>query len=162
MLECLFNEVAGLQVCKKQTPTQVFSCEYGEIFTYTYFEDNLRKAASVSLLIFLTTFNLFQPTVAIHIVTSHLICSASQLTGFYVKCKSGLKWICAKHVVKGFRLIKSQDFAYSTVKKWKCCLYSIYLCYFVFFSLKKITPGTRENAFYFTATALFILEIFKF
>ena len=99
------------------------------------FQEHLRKAAFVSLLIFLTTFNLFQPTAAFHIVTSHLVCTANQLAGFCVKCKSGLKWICAKHVVKEFRLIRSQDFLYSMVKKWKCCCFmfdmSLLFCFFL-------------------------------
>ena len=30
-----------------ETPTQVFSCEYYEIFKNTYFEEHLRTAASV-------------------------------------------------------------------------------------------------------------------
>ena len=35
----------SLQLYQKQTPTQVFSCEYCEIFTNTYFEEHLRTAA---------------------------------------------------------------------------------------------------------------------
>ena len=31
----------------KETTTQVFSCEYGEIFENTYFEEHLRTTASV-------------------------------------------------------------------------------------------------------------------
>ena len=38
-------------------------------------------------------FSLFQASVAIHIETSHLICNAIQITGFYTKCKTGLKWV---------------------------------------------------------------------
>ena len=34
-------------------------------------------------------FNPFQPSVAFHIETSHLICTANQMTGFYVKCNFG-------------------------------------------------------------------------
>ena len=39
MLESLFNNVAGLKVCifiKKETPTQLFSCEYCEILKSTF------------------------------------------------------------------------------------------------------------------------------
>ena len=36
---------------------------------------------------------LFQPNVAFHIETSHLICSANQITGFYMKCNTGLKGV---------------------------------------------------------------------
>ena len=35
---------------KKETPTQVFSCEYCEIFKNTYFEERLRTAGSVIVL----------------------------------------------------------------------------------------------------------------
>ena len=37
-------------------------------------------------------FNPSQPSVAFHIETSHLISTASQMTGFHMKCNSGLKW----------------------------------------------------------------------
>ena len=37
----------GLQLYYKETPTQVFSCEYCEISWNTYFEEHLRTAASV-------------------------------------------------------------------------------------------------------------------
>ena len=36
--------------------------------------------------------NPFQPSVAFHIETCHLICSANQMTGLYIKCNTGLKW----------------------------------------------------------------------
>ena len=35
-------------------------------------------------------FNLFEPSVAFYIKTSHSICSAYQMTGFYKKCSTGL------------------------------------------------------------------------
>ena len=35
-----------LQCCEKETPTQLLSCEYWEIFKNTYFEKYLRTAAS--------------------------------------------------------------------------------------------------------------------
>ena len=51
VLESLFNRVAGLKVCNfikrdSDTATQVFSCEYCEIFKSTYSEENLRTTAS--------------------------------------------------------------------------------------------------------------------
>ena len=42
MLESLFNEVAGLQLYQKETPTEVFSCEFCEIFKNTFFREHLR------------------------------------------------------------------------------------------------------------------------
>ena len=37
--------------------------------------------------------NLFQSTVTFYIETSHLICIANQMTGFYMKCNTGMKWV---------------------------------------------------------------------
>ena len=37
--------------------------------------------------------NPFQPSVRFHIETSHLICTANQMTGFYIVCNTGLKWV---------------------------------------------------------------------
>ena len=37
--------------------------------------------------------NPFQPSIAFHVETSHLICFANQITGFYMKCNNGLKWV---------------------------------------------------------------------
>ena len=36
--------------------------------------------------------NLFQPSVYIYIETSHLLCRTKQMTGFYMKRNTGLKW----------------------------------------------------------------------
>ena len=37
-------------------------------------------------------FNPFQPSVAFHIKTNHLIFNANQMTGFFMKWNTGLKW----------------------------------------------------------------------
>ena len=40
VLESLFNNVTGLMACnfiKKETPTQVFSCEYHKMFENSFF-----------------------------------------------------------------------------------------------------------------------------
>ena len=47
------------------------------------------KLARVSSLIF----NPLQPSVACHIETSHLVCTANQMTGFYMKCNTELNWV---------------------------------------------------------------------
>ena len=52
VLEALFDKVAGLLEIKKKL-TQLFSCEYYKMFKNTYFEENLRKAASTLNNIFL-------------------------------------------------------------------------------------------------------------
>ena len=41
----------------------------------------------------MTPFNSFQPSVAFHIENSHLIWTANQMTGFYMKRNIGLKWV---------------------------------------------------------------------
>ena len=41
-------------------------------------------------------FNQFQPSVAFDRETSHLICKANEMTGFYIKCNNGLQWVNLK------------------------------------------------------------------
>ena len=43
--------------------------------------------------------NLFQPRVTSYIETSHLLCSAKQMTGFYMKHNAGRKSV--KELTKG-------------------------------------------------------------
>ena len=45
LLKSLFNKV---QLFKKETPTQLFSCKCSEIFKNTYFEKQMQTAASKS------------------------------------------------------------------------------------------------------------------
>ena len=51
-------------------------------------------------------FNPFQPSATFDIETSDLICSANQMTGFYIKCSTRLKWVnnifesCGKFFVR--------------------------------------------------------------
>ena len=56
---------------------------------------------------YLTKFvSLFRPIAAFYIETSHLICTANQITGFHIKCNTGLKWGNKQRVVNVFRLTK--------------------------------------------------------
>ena len=41
----------------------------------------------------ITGINTILSGVAFHIEISNLICSANQITGFYMKCNTGLKWV---------------------------------------------------------------------
>ena len=44
VLESVFNKIANLKACifiKKETPTQVFSCKYCEIFENSFFIEHL-------------------------------------------------------------------------------------------------------------------------
>ena len=57
--ESLFNKVAGLKICrfiKKETPTQVFSYEYCEIFKDSFFY--IRPLVTVYQLVWIMTGNL--------------------------------------------------------------------------------------------------------
>ena len=45
-MESLLPGLQGCSFIKKETPTQVFSCEYLEIFKNTSFEEHLRTTAS--------------------------------------------------------------------------------------------------------------------
>ena len=46
--------------------------------------------------------NPLQPNIAIHIETSHLFCKAKQMTGFYMKCNTGLNLV---NHLKGYRKV---------------------------------------------------------
>ena len=37
--------------------------------------------------------NQFQPSVAFHMETNHLICIANQITGFFMERNGGMKWV---------------------------------------------------------------------
>ena len=55
----------------------------------------------------LIRFNPFQPIVSFHIETSHLICSAKQMTDFYMKCNTGLEW--ANYITSKMSLYRVLD-----------------------------------------------------
>ena len=43
-----------------------------------------------------TLINRFQPGAIFHVETSHLICRANPMTGFYMKYNTGLNWVNTK------------------------------------------------------------------
>ena len=45
--EAPFNKVAGPNFIKKESLTQVFSSEFGEIFNNSFFTEHLRMVASI-------------------------------------------------------------------------------------------------------------------
>ena len=55
VLKSLYNKVAGpslgLQLCRKETPAQVFYFKFCEIFKNTYFVEHLRGAAFWNFLV---------------------------------------------------------------------------------------------------------------
>ena len=56
-----------------------------------------RKSTRITSLDFEQVFahrvNPYHASVVFHIESSHLICDAKQMTGFYIKCNTGLKWL---------------------------------------------------------------------
>ena len=62
-----------------------------------YADDNIITSASrdedILSIIFQNEFNLFQFSVEFHTKSSHLFCRANQITGFYIKRNTGLKWV---------------------------------------------------------------------
>ena len=42
----IHKKIADLQLCLKETPTQIFSSEYCKLFKKVYFEEHLLMAAS--------------------------------------------------------------------------------------------------------------------
>ena len=57
--------------------------------------------------IYLTKFvSLFRSSAAFYIETSHLICTANQITGFYIKYNTGLKWGNKKRLANLFCFTK--------------------------------------------------------
>ena len=50
--------------------------------------------------------NLFQPNAAFHIKTNHLIGSANQITGLYMKCSTRLKWVKQRNKVSGINYLR--------------------------------------------------------
>ena len=95
--------------------------------------------------------NPFQPSVAFHIETSHLFCktNAKQMSGFYVKRNTGLKWVDLLLAINfnpinlNFRfLIFSENFFFHLLK------ISYILCVFlVNSSLSKPEPSLSRETY---------------
>ena len=96
-----FNKVAG-KACnfiKKETPTQVFSCEYCEIFKKTNFKEHLCMVVSIPLILLEEV--IYQ-------------CEASCLCSFHKNCRispgaysesyQGSKMGCLAKIINGFCL----------------------------------------------------------
>ena len=57
--------------------------------------------------------NPFLPNVAFDIETNHLICKAKQMTGFYIKRNTGLKWVKSHHLANRTAFTKVPKTNYS-------------------------------------------------
>ena len=56
--------------------------------------DRFQYDRNIDLNRFQTSFAFdIETSVAFHVETSHLICTSNQMTGFYMKCNTRLKWI---------------------------------------------------------------------
>ena len=109
VLESLYNKVAGLQ-----TPTQVFSCEYCEIYKNSYFEEDLGTVVSIFF--------------AKNIVIPNIPCFYPDSTEFgnrYFceigwKCKSSVDGYSKKVTVELFRkiLAKCSNFTKTAFRLW--------------------------------------------
>ena len=53
----------------------------------------LQELLKTEICLKLHMLNSFQPSVAFQMETSHLVCEAKQVTGFYIKRSTNLKWL---------------------------------------------------------------------
>ena len=68
--------------------------------------------------------NPFQPSVAFHIETNHLICTLNQMNGFYMKFNTELKWAeRIRHFISEClrNVMKASSRPYSCWKSWENC-----------------------------------------
>ena len=63
-------------------------------------DENRYLTLFATRLIIYPTFNPFQLSVAFHIETSHLFCSAKQMNGFYIEHNTRLKWVNQKKMTE--------------------------------------------------------------
>ena len=87
--------VNSIKLLWNHTLRWVFSCKFAAYFQNAFLEEHLWRVPFV-LKTYEKLINPLQPSRAIHSETSHLICSANQVTGFYMKCNTELKRI--KHL----------------------------------------------------------------
>ena len=64
--------------------------------------------------------DLFQPIVAFYLEVSHLICCVNQVSGFYMKCNTGLKWVSGFYMKcnTGLQWVSGFYMKYNTGLKW--------------------------------------------
>ena len=55
---------------------------------------------------------LFQSIVGFQVETNHLICTANKVTGFFMKCHTGLKWVKKNHLLCPQIFLSERDFFY--------------------------------------------------
>ena len=67
------------------------SCHHIE--PVNWFAEQINWLVSIWWQLYPGYINPFKHSVPFHIETSHLICKANQMTGFFMKCNAGLKWV---------------------------------------------------------------------
>ena len=81
--------------CYLATPWSTFSHQWKHVLSQLHlqveFLNPVKQPVGFELAAY--QFNTFQPSVEIHIETSDLICTTSQLTSFHMKWNTGLKWV---------------------------------------------------------------------
>ena len=60
---------------------------------YSFYSNFTQRFEYCNFTVSIFNFNPFQPSVALHRETSHLICAANQMNGFYIECNTLLKWV---------------------------------------------------------------------
>ena len=74
----------------------IVSCKTSQIICFfsPFFFENLSPIFSFQRPTFQNLqISPFQPSIAFNIETNHLICNENQVTGFYMKCNTELKWV---------------------------------------------------------------------
>ena len=104
MLEPIFNKVAALKACnctEMRLQHKCFPGKFTKFLRTPFLTEHLRQLLLKTISFFhFEVFiqfisNPFQPNVVFHIETGHLIYIANQMTSFYMKCNTGLKWVNA-------------------------------------------------------------------
>ena len=79
---------------------------------------NILDSKQNSVKIFWTLTHFRPVSAAFHVQTSHLICNANQITGFYMKCNNGLKRVKCCYIGSGNEGVKKQTIPYQATG---CC-----------------------------------------
>ena len=82
----------------------------------------------VEIVVGIKKINSFQPSIACLVESSYLICNANRMTGFYMKCKTGLKWVNVMSYIRGDSILEEILWR----KMWTVLLYirEGMLCFF--------------------------------
>ena len=77
---------------------------------YIYLSFHSKLCGILDRLVMLITppsLTFFQPSVTFYIENSYLFCRANQVTGFYINCNTGLKWVKARDSEVAHRILEN-------------------------------------------------------